>query len=80
MGGWKRYESLTDREKQAVEAVMDAILAAHDEGGNSDDRQSEAQKSPLEASGSEEATLAADNPGIPTDRERMEAEWGDEPA
>ncbi|MCO6661016.1 hypothetical protein KJZ00_09745 [Cutibacterium avidum] len=46
VGGWKRYESLTDREKQAVEAVMDAILAAHDEGGSSDDRQSEAEKSP----------------------------------
>ncbi|ERS24815.1 hypothetical protein HMPREF1301_00200 [Propionibacterium sp. KPL2005] len=25
-------------------------------------------------------TLAAYNPGVPTDRERMEAEWGDEPA
>ncbi|MDU4676008.1 MAG: helix-turn-helix transcriptional regulator [Cutibacterium avidum] len=24
--------------------------------------------------------IAADNPGTPTDRERMEAEWGDEPA
>lgn len=24
--------------------------------------------------------LAADNPGVPTDRERMEQEWGDDPA
>lgn len=60
VGGWKRYESLTDREKQAVEAVMDAILAAHDEGGNSDDRQSEAQKSPhLHADDQDRVTLAA---------------------
>lgn len=59
VGGWKRYESLTDREKQAVEAVMDAILAAHDEGGNSDDRQSEAEKSPLEVARRGEVTRAA---------------------
>ncbi|MEH1549634.1 hypothetical protein [Cutibacterium avidum] len=59
VGGWKRYESLTDREKQAVEAVMDAILAAHDEGGSSDDRQSEAQKSPLEVARRGEVTRAA---------------------
>lgn len=59
VGGWKRYESLTDREKQAVEAVMDAILAAHDEGGSSDDRQSEAKKSPLEVARRGEVTRAA---------------------
>ncbi|MCO6684765.1 hypothetical protein V7G09_04895 [Cutibacterium avidum] len=80
IGGWERYERLNAEERKAVEGVMDAILAAREAGGSSDDRQSEAQKSPLEASGSEEATLAADNPGTPTDRERMEAEWGDEPA
>lgn len=67
---------LTKRQQNALTELIMAIAA----GGSSDDRQSEAQKSPLEASGSEEATLAADNPGTPTDRERMEAEWGDEPA
>lgn len=80
VGGWERYERLSIEEKKAVEGVMDAILAARTAGGSSDDRQSEAEKSPLEASGSEEATLAADNPGTLTDRERMEKEWGDDPA
>lgn len=60
--------------------ALSALIRAIGRERSSDDRQSEAEKSPLEASGSEEATLAADNPGIPTDRERMEAEWGDEPA
>lgn len=52
---------LTKRQQNALTELIRAIAA----GGSSDDRQSEAQKSPLEASGSEEAALAADNPGIP---------------
>ena len=52
---------LTKRQQNALTELIRAIAA----GGSSDDRHSEAQKSPLEASGSEEATLAADNPGIP---------------
>lgn len=59
IGGWERYERLNAEERKAVEGVMDAILAAREAGGSSDDRQSEAQKSPLEVAGRGEMTRAA---------------------
>lgn len=67
---------LTKRQQNALTELIMAIAA----GGSSDDQQSEDQKSPLEVAGRPEVDLAADNPGTPTDRERMEAEWGDDPA
>ncbi|MDU7935215.1 MAG: hypothetical protein E7J54_31945 [Pseudomonas aeruginosa] len=59
IGGWERYERLNAEERKAVEGVMDAILAAREAGGSSDDRQSEAQKSPLEVARRGEVTRAA---------------------
>ncbi|WP_130865814.1 hypothetical protein [Acidipropionibacterium timonense] len=80
VGGWKRYERLTQEERKAVEGIMDVLLAAREAGGSGDDRQSDAQKSPDGVGAVVEVALAADNPGVPTDRERMEQEWGDDPA
>ncbi|WCC80063.1 hypothetical protein O6R08_00380 [Cutibacterium equinum] len=82
IGGWERYERLNAEERKAVEGVMDAILAAREAGGSSDDRRSEAQKSPLlgDVASLDMMGLAADEAPGPTDRERMEAQWGDDPA
>lgn len=38
VGGWDRYERLTDSERAAVEAIIDALLAAHDDCGVSHPR------------------------------------------
>ncbi|MEH1498426.1 hypothetical protein [Cutibacterium avidum] len=80
LGKWTpptESSALTREQRDALDSLIKSIVR---QGGSSDDWQSEAEKSPLEESRRREATLAADNPGVPTDRERMEAEWGDEPA
>lgn len=44
VGGWAKYERLTEAERSAVESVMDAILAAREQGGSNDASAAEAEK------------------------------------
>lgn len=69
---------LTKRQQNALTELIMAMAT----GGSSDDRRSEAQKSRRLRSVPQPnlEDLAADKAPGPTDRERMETEWGDDPA
>ncbi|WP_195839905.1 helix-turn-helix domain-containing protein [Cutibacterium porci] len=65
--------ALTGTRSIAIEAFVAICEALDVDSGELLDAAAEVARPP-------EVDLAADNPGTPTDRERMEAEWGDDPA
>ena len=76
--------NLLDRdEREAIDRMIELLVCLKISGGRNDDQRSGAHKSPqVGGDRPKDSSLfvgcAAYSPGTPTDRERMENEWGDE--